>query len=88
MDLDICARRRDCALRCFKLHYTPKHRSWLNPAELEAEPVWSRECLGRDRVTSFAQLENRTSAWNARANRDQRSIAWRLTTADTRRVFD
>jgi transposase len=30
----------------FTVHYTPKHGSWLNPAELEAS-LWSRQCLGR-----------------------------------------
>jgi hypothetical protein len=71
----------------FTVHYTPKHGSWLNPAELEAS-LWSRECLGHDRVPTFAELSGRTRAWNARANRDRRSINWRFTTADARRVFD
>ncbi len=70
----------------FTAHYTPKHGSWLNPAELEAS-LWSRECLGRDRVATFAELRRRTRAWNARANRGRRSIDWRFTTADARRVF-
>jgi DDE superfamily endonuclease len=71
----------------FTVHYTPKHGSWLNPAELEAS-LWSRQCLGHDRVASFAELSCRTRAWNARANRARRSINWRFTTADARRVFN
>jgi DDE superfamily endonuclease len=71
----------------FTVHYTPKHASWLNPAELEAS-LWSRECLGRDRVATFGELSSRTRAWNAYANRSRRSIDWRFTTADARRVFD
>ena len=70
----------------FTVHHTPKHGSWLNPAELEAS-LWSRECLGRDRIATFAELSRRTRAWNARANRSRRSIHWRFTTADARRVF-
>jgi|ERR1035437_6788550 hypothetical protein len=70
----------------FTVHYTPKHGSWLNPAELEAS-LWSRECLGRDRISTFAELDRRTRAWNACANRRRRSIRWRFTTADARRVF-
>ena len=70
----------------FTVHYTPKHGSWLNPAELEAS-LWSRECLGHDRVASLADLRRRTRLWNARANRSRRSIDWRFTTADARRVF-
>jgi transposase len=70
----------------FTVHYTPKHGSWLNPAELEAS-LWSRECLGRDRIPTFAELSRRTRVWNTRANRSRRSIHWRFTTADARRVF-
>jgi len=69
----------------FTVHYTPKHGSWLNPAELEAS-FWSRECLGRDRISTFAELSHRTGVWNTRANRKRRSIHWRFTTADARRV--
>jgi hypothetical protein len=68
------------------VHYTPKHASWLNPAEIEVG-LWSRECLGRDRVATFAELSRRTRAWNARANSSRRRINWQFTTADARRVF-
>ena len=57
----------------FTVHYTPKHGSWLNPAELEVS-LWSRECLGRDRISTFAELSRRTRLWNTRANRSRRSI--------------
>lgn len=70
----------------FTPHYTPKHGSWLNPAEIEAS-LWSRECHGRDRVDSFDALRNRTRAWTARADHAQRKIIWRFTTAKARRVF-
>ncbi len=70
----------------FTVHYTPKHGSWLNPAELEAS-LWSRQCLGRDRISSLAELSRRTRAWNSRVNRSRRGIDWRFTTADARRVF-
>jgi hypothetical protein len=72
--------------RRFEVHYTPKHASWLDPAEIEVS-LWSRECLGRDRVGDLAELRRRTRAWNARANRQKRTIDWRFTTADARRVF-
>ena len=70
----------------FTVHYTPKHGSWLNPAELEAS-LWSRECLGHNRVASFAELRRRTRVCNARANGSRRRIDWRFTSADARRVF-
>src|SRR5260370_30457390 len=72
--------------RRFTVHYTPKHGSWLNPAEIEVS-LWSRECLGRDRIATFEELNRRTREWNARANRGHRNINWRFTTKDARRVF-
>ena len=54
--------------RGLRPHYTPKHGSWLNPAEIEAS-LWSRECHGRDRVDTFEALRDRTRAWTARADR-------------------
>lgn len=70
----------------FTPHYTPKHGSWLNPAEIEAS-LWSRECLGRDRIGTLAELQTRTRAWNANANRNRRKITWRFTTKKARHLF-
>jgi transposase len=70
----------------FTPHHTPKHGSWLNPAEIEAS-LWSRECHGRDRVDTFDALRDRTRAWTTRADRARRQITWRFTTAKARRVF-
>jgi hypothetical protein len=70
----------------FTPHYTPKHGSWLNPAEIEAS-LWARECLGRDRIDNFDLLRERTRAWNTRADRAKRTITWRFTTAKARRLF-
>lgn len=72
--------------RRFTVHYTPKHGSWLNPAEIEVG-LWSRECLGGDRVATLEELRRRTRSWNASANRSRRRINWQFTTADARRVF-
>jgi len=72
--------------RRFTVHYTPKHASWLDPAEIEAS-AFSRECLGRDRIQNLAELECRTAAWNARRHRERRTINWTFTRADARRRF-
>ncbi len=72
--------------RRFTVHYTPKHASWLNPADIKVS-LWSRECLGRDWIATFEQLSARTRAWNARANKNRRCITWQFTPADARRVF-
>lgn len=70
----------------FEVHCTPKHGSWLNPAEIEVGQ-WSRECLGRDRLCTLNELRARTSRWNADANRRRRRIRWRFRTPDARRLF-
>lgn len=70
----------------FHVHYTPRHGSWLNPAEI-AISLWSRECQGKDRVSSLSELRTRTAHWNKRANRDRRRIRWWFRTADARRTF-
>lgn len=70
----------------FKVHYTPKHASWLNPAEIEAS-LWARECLGRDRVSSLEELEARTIKWNENAHREKRKIVWTFTTKDAQKIF-
>jgi hypothetical protein len=70
----------------FTFHHTPKHASWLNPAEIEASLV-SRECLGRDRVPTLDQLRARVRKWNAAAHRARRTINWKFTVHDARRVF-
>ena len=57
----------------FTPHYTPKHGSWLNPAEMEAS-LWSRECHGHHRVDKFEALRDRTHAWTSRAARARRTI--------------
>lgn len=70
----------------FTVHYTPKHGSWLNPAEIECSLI-SRECLGSKRVSDFDELRTRVVHWNRTADRKRRKIQWRFKTSDARRVF-
>ena len=72
--------------RRFVLHYTPKHASWLNAAELEASLV-SRECLGQRRVPSLVDLISLVAAWRRLAEEEHRIIEWRFRVDDARRVF-
>ena len=72
--------------RRFVLHYTPKHASWLNAAEMEASLV-SRECLANRRIGHFHILRSEVAAWRRRAERDRRPIRWRFSVSDARRVF-
>ena len=72
--------------RRFQVHYTPKHASWLNAAELEASLV-SRECLGCERVSSLVELISRVSAWRRAAESARRTIDWTFRVDDARRKF-
>jgi len=65
-----------------ELHYTPKHGSWLNMAEIELS-VLSRQCLDR-RIPDQDALRCETSAWVERRNTAKATIEWRFTTTDAR----
>lgn len=68
----------------FEVHYTPKHGSWLNQAEI-AIGMYSRQCLGDDRVGTIENLKLQTSAWNKRANIKKIKINWRFTKSKARK---
>jgi transposase len=65
-----------------EFHYTPKHGSWLNMAEIELS-VLSRQCLDR-RIPDQERLRREVAAWEERRNRAKTTIDWRFTTADAR----
>jgi DDE superfamily endonuclease len=66
----------------FEVHYTPKHGSWLNVAEIELS-VLARQCLDR-RIDSADQLRREVAAWQEQRNERGAEVHWRLTTADAR----
>ena len=72
--------------RRLTVHYTPKHGSWLNQAEIELSLV-SRQCLGTRRISALARLRSETRAWTARANRRSVPICWAFTRKDARKKF-
>ena len=72
--------------RRLTVHFTPKHGSWLNQAEIELSLV-SRGCLGRRRIADLAHLRRETRAWTTRANRAKTCIRWQFTRRDARRKF-
>lgn len=72
--------------RRFKVHYTPKHASWLNAAEMEASLV-SRQCLGKRRIGDLPTLRRQVRAWRAVATHAGASIRWRFRVSDARRIF-
>ena len=65
-----------------EVHYTPKHGSWLNMAELELS-VLARQCLDR-RIADRATLATEVAAWVAARNAERVTTTWRFTTADAR----
>lgn len=69
-------------LRRIEFHYTPKHASWLNMAEIELN-VLNGQCLDR-RIGSAQQLVNEVAAWEKTRNAAQSEIQWRFTCRDAR----
>ena len=65
-----------------EIHYTPKHGSWLNIAEIELS-VLSRQCLDR-RVPDVATLAAEVDAWQNHRNAAGGPVDWRFTTDDAR----
>ena len=65
-----------------EIHYTPKHGSWLNMAEIELS-VLERQCLDR-RLADRATMEREVAAWVERRNAAATTIDWRFTTEDAR----
>jgi hypothetical protein len=73
------ARRLAAKLR---IHYTPKHGSWLNMAEIELS-VLERQCLDR-RIGEAETLRQETAAWAGERNQRAARMEWQFTTADAR----
>jgi len=67
-------------LRRVQFHYTPKHASWLNMAEIEIG-ILSRQCLDR-RIASRDLLQSEVDAWQEARNAEKRTIEWEFTRQD------
>jgi hypothetical protein len=65
-----------------EIHYTPKHGSWLNIAEIELSALKS-QCLDR-RIPTIELMRSETAAWENDRNNRVATIDWRFTTADAR----
>lgn len=66
----------------FEIHYTPKHGSWLNMAEIELSHL-SRQCLG-GRIADKETLINKVHVWNKKRNESHAKAHWQFTTEDAR----
>ena len=65
-----------------EIHYTPKHGSWLDMAEIEIG-ILSRQCLNR-RIPDQETLRSEINAWQELRNKKAICVNWRFTTADAR----
>ena len=75
----------DKALRLAKrleIHYTPKHGSWLNIAEIELN-VMTLQCLGR-RIPTIELLNMELAAWEQQRNSETKTVQWQFTTTKAR----
>ncbi|MGE4509435.1 MAG: IS630 family transposase [Eubacteriaceae bacterium] len=69
-------------LKKLEIHYTPKHGSWLNIAEIELN-VMTRQCLSR-RIENIDLLRQELSAWESKQNNNYAKINWQFRTKDAR----
>lgn len=68
--------------RRLEIHYTPKHGSWLNIAEIELN-VMTRQCLDR-RIDSILKVRQELSAWENMRNQELGKVIWQFTTPQAR----
>ena len=66
-----------------EIHYTPKHGSWLDIAEIELSAL-SIQCLLGERIPSLDALNEKLSSWSVRRNKSQKGVSWQFTTDDAR----
>ena len=69
-------------IRRLEIHYTPKHGSWLDIAEIELN-VMTRQCLAR-RIESLSQLREELVAWEQERNVAAAKVNWQFRTSDAR----
>jgi len=70
-------------LRRVEFHYTPKHASWLNMAEIEIG-IMDRQCTGQ-RIASAERLQTEVQQWQQQRNAERRGIEWKFTRQDADR---
>lgn len=69
-------------IKKLEIHYTPKHGSWLDIAEIELN-VMTRQCLSR-RIGSLDRLRKELSAWETKRNTEAAKVNWQFRTHDAR----
>lgn len=69
--------------RKLEFHYTPKHGSWLNMAEVEIA-VLSSQCLDNRRIGDTETMEREIKAWEQARNQQRATVRWQFSTVDAR----
>jgi hypothetical protein len=71
-----------CLAERLEIHYTPKHGSWLNIAEIELS-VLKRQCLA-GRIDCIEKMRNEVAEWNTDRNNRQSKVDWQFSTKEAR----
>jgi len=66
-----------------EIHYTPKHGSWLNIAEIELSAL-AMQCLGKRHIPTVEELNQNLFVWHIRRNEGQKGVDWQFSTEDAR----
>ena len=69
-------------IKKLEIHYTPKHGSWLDIAEIELN-VMTRQCLSRS-IDSIENLRHELTAWEVERNNKKANLSWQFHTKDAR----
>ena len=69
--------------RRFEFHYTLKHGSWLDIAEIELAAL-TKQCLGKRRIDKIEDLNDELEKWHTDRNAKQKGVNWQFTTDDAR----
>jgi hypothetical protein len=69
-------------MKRLEIHYTPKHGSWLDMAEIELN-VMTRQCLSR-RIDTITKLRHELLAWESQRNSGNAKINWHFSIGDAR----
>ena len=66
-----------------EIHYTPKHGSWLDIAEIELSAL-GRQCLANNRIGTIEELRDLLKGWYVERNKKQKGVDWQFTMEDAR----
>jgi hypothetical protein len=69
--------------RRLEIHFTPKHGSWMNIAEIELSAM-AAQCLGNRRIPDIKTLNKELAAWHTQRNQSQKGVDWQFPAADAR----